>query len=152
MKNKLMRGVLFLLMTAMSVCTFSQRNSPQWIQSPSGDTLLGFNSQHVDILGEKLILKSYLIQRNYELVQLNTFCTERCNALAEALDERKEEVAALDDQIRKTEMRILALNAAIEEKEALIKKLNRRLKVQKVVTYVAIIFATTTTALYLEQK
>lgn len=126
MFKTLMRGVLCLTMIAMSVCSFSQGNSPRWIQSPTGDTLLGFNSEQVDKLGEKLILKSYLVQRNYELVQLNDLMTQRCNALASALDERKEEVANLDHQITLCQQRIQSLDAEILRLQKIIEKEKRR--------------------------
>jgi len=117
----------------MSGSIFSQKNSPQWIQSPSGDTLLGFNSAHVDILGEKLILKSYLVQRNYELVQINDLMTQRCNALSSALEDRMEEVAKIDDELRLTTMRLQTLNLQIEDQEKKIKTLRRIIILQKTI-------------------
>lgn len=127
----LMRGALCLMMLAMSGSIFSQRNSPRWIASPSGDTLLGFNSEHVDILGEKLILKSYLVQRNYELMQLNELCSQRCNALSGALEERMDEVAVLDGEIALCSQRIQGMNNEIARLEQLVKKQDRRKKFWK---------------------
>lgn len=126
MYKMLMRGVLCLIMLAMSGSIISQKNSPRWIASPSGDTLLGFNSEHVDVLGEKLMLKSYLVQRNYELVQLNDLLTQRCNAMAGALEERREEVAVLDGEISLCEQRIQSLNSEIERLNREIKRQERR--------------------------
>ena len=126
MYKMLMRGVLCLIMLAMSGSIISQKNSPRWIASPSGDTLLGFNSEHVDVLGEKLMLKSYLVQRNYELVQLNDLLTQRCNAMAGALEERREEVAVLDGEISLCEQRIQSLNSEIDRLNREIKRQERR--------------------------
>jgi hypothetical protein len=117
----------------MSVSTFSQKSSPRWIASPSGDTLLGFNSEHVDILGEKLILKSYLVQRNYELMQLNDLMQSRCNALSSALEERMDEVAVLDGEIALCEQRIQSLNNEIERLDKAVQRAERRKKFWKVV-------------------
>jgi len=116
----------------MSVSTFSQKSSPRWIASPSGDTLLGFNSEHVDILGEKLILKSYLVQRNYELMQLNDLMQSRCNALSSALEERMDEVAVLDGEIALCEQRIQSLNNEIERLDKAVQREERRKKFWKV--------------------
>jgi len=116
----------------MSVSTFSQKSSPRWIASPSGDTLLGFNSEHVDILGEKLILKSYLVQRNYELMQLNDLMQSRCNALSGALEERMDEVAILDGEIALCTQRIQSLNNEIERLNKAVQRAERRKKFWKV--------------------
>jgi len=128
-----MHGGLCLVMLVMSVSTFSQKSSPRWIASPSGDTLLGFNSEHVDILGEKLILKSYLVQRNYELMQLNDLMQSRCNALSSALEERMDEVAVLDGEIALCEQRIQSLNNEIERLDKAVQRAERRKKFWKVV-------------------
>ena len=120
------------MMLVMSVSTFSQKSSPRWIASPSGDTLLGFNSEHVDILGEKLILKSYLVQRNYELMQLNDLMQSRCNALSGALEERMDEVAILDGEIALCEQRIQSLNSEIERLDKAVQRSERRKKFWKV--------------------
>lgn len=120
------------MMLVMSVSTFSQKSSPRWIASPSGDTLLGFNSEHVDILGEKLILKSYLVQRNYELMQLNDLMQSRCNALSSALEERMDEVAVLDGEIALCEQRIQSLNNEIERLDKAVQREERRKKFWKV--------------------
>jgi maltooligosyltrehalose synthase len=120
------------VMLVMSVSTFSQKSSPRWIASPSGDTLLGFNSEHVDILGEKLILKSYLVQRNYELMQLNDLMQSRCNALSSALEERMDEVAVLDGEIALCEQRIQSLNNEIERLDKAVQREERRKKFWKV--------------------
>ncbi len=117
----------------MSVSSFSQKNSPRWIASPSGDTLLGFNSEHVDILGEKLILKSYLVQRNYELMQMNDLMSARCNALSRSLEERMEEVAVLDGEISLCTQRIQSLNSEIERLTKAVARQERRKKFWKVV-------------------
>lgn len=120
----------------MSACAFSQKNSPKWIQSPDGDTLLGFNSAHVDALGEKLILKSYLVQRNYELVQLNDLCKARCDALASAVQYKDDQIAAIDYQIRMSEGKIEFLNNRIKEQEDRINRETRRKKFWKTLAIV----------------
>jgi len=120
----------------MSVSTFSQKNSPRWIASPSGDTLLGFNSEQVDVLGEKLILKSYLVQRNYELMQMNDLMTSRCNALSSALEERMEEVALLDGEISLCSQRISGLNSEIDRLTKAVARQERRKKFWKTVAVV----------------
>jgi predicted nucleic acid-binding Zn-ribbon protein len=94
--------------------------------------LLGFNSEHVDILGEKLILKSYLVQRNYELMQLNDLMQSRCNALSSALEERMDEVAVLDGEIALCEQRIQSLNNEIERLDKAVQREERRKKFWKV--------------------
>ena len=78
------------------------------------------------MLGEKLMLKSYLVQRNYELVQLNDLMTQRCNALASALDDRTDEIAVLDGEIRLCAQRIQSLEGEISRLEKEVKRQERR--------------------------
>jgi septal ring factor EnvC (AmiA/AmiB activator) len=59
-------------------------------------------------------------------VQLNDLMTQRCNALASALDERKEEVANLDHQITLCQQRIQSLDAEILRLQKIIEKEKRR--------------------------
>jgi len=110
----------------ISGLSFSQPNSPKWIASPDGDTLLGFNSEQVTKLGEKMVLKNYLIERDYEMTKLLDLTRQRSDALAKALDMREKEVSELDSQIRTQEEKIRFLDDMIKFKEKDLKKMELR--------------------------
>lgn len=67
---------------------------------PNGDIVLAFDKPNVDILGEKLILKNYLVTQNYEISKENYFCTERNNSLAAALDFKEKQLALVEGENR----------------------------------------------------
>jgi hypothetical protein len=129
----LLLGALFLM---ISVLSFSQPNSPKWIASPDGDTLLGFNSNLVNKLGEKLVLKNYLIERDYEMTKLLDLNRQRSDALAIALDMREKEVSELDGQIRIQEDKIRFLDELIKVKEKEVKTMERKKNFWKVMAVI----------------
>jgi septal ring factor EnvC (AmiA/AmiB activator) len=66
-------------------------------------------------------------------VQINDLMTQRCNALSSALEDRMEEVAKIDDELRLTTMRLQTLNLQIEDQEKKIKTLRRIIILQKTI-------------------
>lgn len=84
----------------MSVCTFSQESWPKWIQYRDSTNVLGFNEPQVDILGQKMILKDYLVGRNYELDKQVKDLQEQVISLKNANSLKGDEIAQLEYEVR----------------------------------------------------
>lgn len=81
------------------MCGSSQKSSPRLIQLDK-DTLIGFSLPQTDILGEKLILKNYLIGRNYELERANEQLKSHNQTQKEAIESLQSEVSKAEGKER----------------------------------------------------
>lgn len=132
MLKNLIIGALFLIALCSNAQTSSETNYPQWIRLPNGDLVLCFTKAQVDVIGEKLILKNYLVNQNYEITKENYLCRDRCDALAEALDLQKVEVAIVENENKKHAGREKYFNDRVSSLEDAISKEKKTNKILKI--------------------
>lgn len=116
----------------MSGQSISATSYPKWILSPDGDSLFVMTSDQVQSLGEKLMLKNRLQERNSELEMQIDMNRSRSNALAAEVRSKEEQIylkdekiAGYDAQIKARDTRIKWLEDQVAEDEKTIKRSKR---------------------------